>query len=186
MPEILERVEEKLLSADEFMALPLDHVELVRGKVVQLMPPLFEHGLWASNVDFALKSWARGTGAGYVTTEASFRLSQNPDVVRAPDVCFMALDQIELKDMGAYVDGAPTLAVEVKSKNETLDSLLDKAAEYLQAGSEQVWIVQPGRQRVLVLSQDESEISYRMGDSISGGETLPGFDLSVAEIFRPL
>lgn len=186
MAEVLEQVEEKLLTADEFMELPLDHVELVRGKVVQLMPPLFIHGLCASNIDFALKTWARRTNAGLVTTEASFRLGQDPEVVRAPDVCFVTFDWLEGKAIDSYIDGAPTLAVEVKSKSETLDSLLDKAAEYLQAGSEQVWIVQPGRQRVLVLSADESEISYRVGESISGGEALPGLDLPVAEVFRSL
>lgn len=186
MPEILERVEEKLLSADEFMALPLDHVELVRGQVVQLMPPLFDHALWASNIIQVLGSWARRSRLGLVTADASFRLSQNPDVVRAPDVCFVTHERLEGQDFNSYIEGAPTLAVEIKSKSETLDSLLDKAAEYLQAGSQQVWIVQPGRRRVWVLSADEGEVSYRVGESIPGGDALPGLDLPVAEVFQAL
>ena len=186
MPEVLERIEEKLLTADEFMALPLDCVELVRGKVVHLMPPLFVHSICVRRLCDALSGWAERTKHGFVSVEASFLLSREPDVVRAPDVYFVTNEQLEGQDFNSYIVGAPLLAVEVKSKNETLDSLLDKAAEYLQAGSEQVWIVQPGRQRVLVLSQDESEISYRIGESISGGEALPGLDLPVAEVFRSL
>ena len=118
--------------------------------------------------------------------EASFLLSRDPDIVRAPDVFFVSNEQLEGQNFNSYIVGAPLLAVEVKSKNETLDSLLDKAAEYLQAGSQQVWIVQPGRGRVLVLSQDESEISYRAGESISGGEALPGLEVPVTEVFRAL
>lgn len=186
MAQTLERIEEKLLSADEFMALPLDNVELVRGRLVQLMPPLFGHGLWASNIIQSLGPWARRNGLGLVTADVSFRLSQNPDVVRVPDVCFIALDQIEGQDFDSYIEGAPTIAVEIKSKNETLDSLLDKAAEYLQAGSQQVWIVQPGRRRVLVLSQDESEVTFRVGESIPGGDALPGLNLPVADVFETL
>ena len=186
MPEVLERVEAKLLTADEFMELPLDRVELVRGEVVHLMPPLFIHSICASRVYDALSAWAKQAGRGFVSMEASFLLSRDPDVVRAPDVFFVANEQLEGQNFNSYIVGAPLLAVEVKSKNETFDSLLDKAAEYLQAGSQQVWIVQPGRQRVLVLSADESEISYRVGESISGGEALPGLDLPVAEVFRSL
>ncbi len=186
MPEVLERIEQKLLTADEFMELPLDRVELVCGEVVHLMPPLFIHSLCASRVYDALSAWAKQTGRGFVSMEASFLLSRNPDVVRAPDVFFVTNEQLEGQDFNSYIEGAPTIAVEVKSKNETLDSLLDKAAEYLEAGSEQVWIVQPGRQRVMVLSSDESEIVYRVGESIPGGNALPGFDLPVAEVFRSL
>ncbi len=186
MSEVLERIEEKLLSADEFMALPLEHVELVRGRVVQLMPPLFDHGLCASNILAALREWARQTRSGLVSVEASFLLSRNPDVVRAPDACFITHERLEGQNYNSYIVGAPTLAVEVKSKHETLDSLLDKAAEFLQAGNQQVWIVQPGRRRVLVLSQDESEVSYRVGESIPGGEVLPGLNLPVADVFETL
>ena len=186
MPEVLERVEEKLLSADEFMELPLDRVELVRGKVVHLMPPLFIHSICVRRISDALISWAERTGLGFVSVEASFLLGRDPDIVRAPDVFFVTNEHLEGQNFDSYIVGAPLLAVEVKSKSETLDSLLDKAAEYLQAGSQQVWIVQPGRQRVLVLSQDESEVSYRVGESIPGGEALPGLDLPVAEVFRSL
>ncbi len=186
MSIVLDRVEEKLLCADEFMALPFDRVELVRGKVVHLMPPLFIHSICVKRVSDALSAWADRTGRGFVSVEASFLLSRDPDIVRAPDVFFVTNEHLQGQKFDSYIEGAPLLAVEVKSKNETLDSLLDKAAEYLQAGSQQVWIVQPGRQRVLVLSQDDSEISYRIGESISGGEALPGLDLSVAEVFRSL
>ncbi|BCM91484.1 hypothetical protein IAD21_03357 [Abditibacteriota bacterium] len=184
MAQTLERVETKLLGADEFMALPLEHIELVRGQVVHLVPPMFAHGMWVSNIVAALREWARRTGTGRVSTEASFRLSQNPDVVRAPDVCFVSHDRLEGQNLNSYIEGAPTLSVEIKSKHETLESLREKAAEYLQAGGLVVWIVQPGRRKVLVLSVDEGETTYRVGQSIPGGETLSGFYLPVADIFE--
>ena len=186
MPTTLERVKDKFLGADEFMALPLDHVELVRGWVVQLVPPMFAHGMWVLNISSSLRVWARRTGTGRVSTEASFLLSRDPDVVRAPDVCFVSHDRLEGQDLNSYIEGAPTLAVEIKSKHETLESLREKASEYLQAGSSLVWIVQPGRRKVLVLSADEGEATFRMGQSVPGGAVLAGFDLPVADIFEEL
>ncbi|MEW6277296.1 MAG: hypothetical protein AB1758_01655 [Candidatus Eremiobacterota bacterium] len=40
--------------------------ELLRGELVPLTPPGFEHGEVASNTDFFLKDYARRTGRGRV------------------------------------------------------------------------------------------------------------------------
>ena len=184
MAGTLERVEEKLLGADEFMALPLNRVELVCGQVVQLMPSMFAHGVWVSNIVVVLRDWAWRTGTGRVSTKAYFCLSRNPDVVRAPDICFVSHDHLKGQELNSYIEGAPTLVVEVKSKHETLESLREKASEYLQAGCSAVWIVQPRCDKVLVLSAGEGKTTYRIGQSVSGGEALLGLDLPVADVFE--
>ncbi|PQV65178.1 Endonuclease, Uma2 family (restriction endonuclease fold) [Abditibacterium utsteinense] len=186
MVEVLtqSRKQEHVLTADEFMLLPLNHAELVDGKVVELVPPMFFHGEIAATIGSAFRAHVKREKLGRVSLEASFRLKKNPDLVRAPDVCFLSNEALKDQNLSTYIEGPPTIAVEIKSKNETLEHLKNKTAEYLEAGCLAVWIVQPSQKQVTVLTPDDGETLYKIGQSILGGEMLPGFELPVAEIFE--
>ena len=184
MLTISEKTAEQLLTADEFMKLPDRYVELIDGKVVHLMPPLLDHAYFAGRIYFALETFNRKYRLGRVFTEGSFRVENAPEKIRAPDVCFIRNDELENKRLDSYLDGAPTLAVEVVSKNDTLPKTKAKAIEFLEAGSQVVWVVHPAQSCVFVLSLDEAEIKYEIGQSIPVGEILPGFELPVSEIFE--
>ncbi len=177
-------IEEKLLTADEFMRLPQKHVELIYGKVVELMPPMFSHGRYALRIGAALETFLSLHPLGLASVEASFRLKSQPDVVRAPDVCFMTHQALENVSQDSYIDGAPTLAVEVISKNDTYEEVEDQVMLYLEAGAEAVWVVNPRRKTVSVYTPDGPTQIYKSGQSVPGGEILPGFSLPVMEIFE--
>jgi Uma2 family endonuclease len=177
-------VQEKLMTADEFMQLPDRYVELIDGKVVHLMPPLLDHALFASRIVFALESFNRRKKLGLVFTEGSFRLKNNPEKVRAPDVCFIENADLQNKRLDSYLDGAPTLAVEVVSQHDSLKKTREKADEFLEAGSKAAWIIHSKQKCVFVRTPDEPEAKYIIGQSIPGGDILPGFEFPVAEIFE--
>ena len=60
-------VKTKLLTAEEFMAADLGDgtFELVRGEVIQVPPPMPEHGLVCVNIVVALWNYGTRTGHGY-------------------------------------------------------------------------------------------------------------------------
>ncbi len=173
---------EKLLTPDEFMALKIEHAELVDGKVVETMPTVFDHGELVLIIGAALRRFVQLNRLGRVAAEGSF-LTENQQV-RAPDVCFISNTDLEGENTGKYVKKAPTLAVEIISQNDTYDEVDGKASEFLRAGCKAVWIVNPRRKNVTVLTPDDGETLYKIGQSIPGGEILPGFELPVSEIFE--
>lgn len=179
-----EQVAERLMTADEFMSLPDRYVELIDGKVVHLMPPLLDHAAAAARILFALETFNRRHRLGRVFTEGSFRLKQNPDKVRAPDVCFISNAELENKKLDTYFDGPPTLAIEVVSKNDSLKKTREKADQFLEAGAKAVWIVYSKQSCIFVRAPDEPEAKYEIGQFIPSGDVLPGFELPVAEIFE--
>lgn len=184
MLTITQEKTQRLMTADEYMELPDRYVELIDGKVCQTMPPLLEHGFIVGNIFAALRGFVKANKLGRVYGEGSFRLKRNPDTVRAPDVCFLDNVALESLNPSSYYDGSPTLAVEVVSKNDSLVKTRDKADQFLEAGAKAVWIVYAKQNCVFVRTPDEPEAKYTLGQSVPGGDILPGFELPVAQMFE--
>ncbi len=180
--------EQHLVTAHELEALgkPEPDVELVRGELVPVTPAGMEQGRLAGRIAVKLGVYAepRRLGSVYVA-ETGFRLFQDPDTVRAPDVAFISAErEAGLGSRRGFFPGAPDLAVEIRSPDQTLAELEDKAREYLDAGARLVWLVAPPTRTVRVYAPGAAPTVRSMGDLLDGGSVLPGFALPVAELFR--
>jgi Uma2 family endonuclease len=181
-----------LLTADEFYDFCCKNdgrYELVRGEVIELAPANDEHGEISSNIDTAFNSYSRRRGIGRTRVETGYRLEQNPDTVRGPDISLMLLPRgpgVTLTRR--FVPNAPDIAVEVVSPSNTTAEMERKVREYLAAGSQRVWVVYPATptsaRRVAVHRADGGVITYTGDDVITDEELLPGFSLPLAEIFE--
>ena len=177
--------EEKLLSAEEYYATcRLKHTELINGKVVELSPPGFDHGEIAGNIYVALKNFLRGKSLGRVSVEGGFRFQRKPAIVRAPDVSFVETARLQGLTTRGFIDGAPTLAVEVVSPGDLWPQIEEKVQLYLDKGTRVVWIVEPDSQSVQVRTKTSAPVVFRLDDILDGGEILPGFQLPLREIFE--
>lgn len=103
-------------------------------------------------------------------------------MARRPDIGFVRGQRVE-KSKG-YIYKAPDLAVEIISPSERPDAIQQKLNEYLDHGVEQVWQVYPETRQIVVNYADRTAKTYRVGDTIPGGDLLPGFALTVATIFE--
>jgi Uma2 family endonuclease len=67
--------------------------------------------------------------------------SRHPDTVRAPDAAFISSERIPPGGVPdeEYIEGAPDLAVEVVSPDDTESQVAEKVAMYLAAGARRVW-----------------------------------------------
>ncbi len=163
----------------------LDWSELIEGRVVELMPPGFEHGDIAAALIAILREFVKARGLGKVCGEVGFVLARNPDTVRAPDVAFLRTSRLPLGAQArSFIEGAPTLAIEIFSPEVRHRELEAKVQLYLQNGTEQVWIVYPDNRTILVRQPDDSTVEYGENDILSGGDILPGFSLQVRAIFE--
>ena len=181
----------QLMTVDEFWALYADQpYELVRGKVVEVVPKVYAYESTASRVGRLLGSFveAHDLGGDVVSAETGFRLSET--TLRAPDVGFFSQAKLEtITEDDCYLPFAPDLAVEVVSSDDSADSpadIQDKVALYLEAGTAILWIMYPDLQQVVVYRADQPAKTLARGGTLDGGDVLPGLTVRVSDVFSPV
>ena len=176
-----------LMTAEELLLLPKNghRYELIKGELKQMTPAGSEHGGRGMRLSWRLAQFVEVNGLGWVfLAETGFKIATDPDTVRAPDLAFVRNERIPETGLPrGYFPGAPDLAVEVVSPGDTVEEVEDKIAEWLEAGAQLVWIVNP-RRRTVAVHRDGSEVRVlRENDILDGEDVVPGFTLRVAEIF---
>jgi Uma2 family endonuclease len=188
----------KLMTTEEFLALPDDGVErmLIRG-VVYEMGREEENGMTRrnpthsfveANVTGVLRNWSRGQaeprGRVYCG-EAGFRIRRNPDTTVAIDVAYVdALTAGRTPKDAGLVDGPPILAVEVLSPSDTQEGISVKVQDYLSAGTKLVWVLESVFETVTVYRPDAPPLMLHAGQELTAEPHLPGFRCSVREFFE--
>jgi Uma2 family endonuclease len=162
-------------------------LELVHGELVAVNPPGGEHGALAALLAAELITHVNPRGLGRVYVESGFVLLRNPDTVRGPDVSFVSRERdAHFPSRQGFLPGAPDLAIEIWSPDNTMAELARRAAEYLDAGAQQVWIVDPRSRAVTVHAPGRAVAVLTAGDTLDGGDVLPGFSLSILRLFAAL
>ena len=151
---------------------------------MELAPANEQHGNVAFNITGSFFVYSRQSGIGSGGVETGYRVRQDPDTVRGPDVSF----NVRSREEGEYpiprfVPGAPDIAVEVVSPSNTAAEIARKVAEYLAAGSKRVWVVYSSTRSVRVHRADGTTVTYTGDDVITDEELLPGFSLPLSDIF---
>ena len=119
--------------------------------------------------------------------ETGFQIATDPDTVRAPDVAFVRRERIPSTGLPkAFWPGAPDLAVEVVSPGDTVEEVDEKVADWLDAGTEAVWMVKPKTQDRHGVQRPSVLAVLTADDEIDGGELLPGFRCRVCRRVRAL
>lgn len=160
--------------------------EWINGRARQKVSPTYGHGALQSLLVMALRTWADGGSHGRVATEWRFRVAPPGAMVRplVPDVAYLSYADLAAdapRDAVEVPLGAPTVAVEVLSRDDRRADVDHKIATYLAAGTSAVIVVDPKRAAIAVHDRDEVRI-VRDGDTLTHA-TLPGFVLDVAALF---
>ncbi len=182
----MDAVKPQLLTAEEFWLLPGSGKQrtLIRGEVVETMPPGGRHGVIALELSARLREWARSGPGGIIGVESRFVLRRNPDTVRGPDVFYVRAERVPSTGIPeAFWEIAPDLAVEVMSPSESAEEVREKVRDYLAAGTPLVWVVYPRTREVVVHTPDGLARTYGSGDTLERFDILPGFECVVAELF---
>jgi len=181
-------VRRKPVTAEELLRIPDDGLrrELVRGEVRTMAPAGNVHGRIAIDVSTPLDQYVRAHDLGVVfAAETGFKIAGNPDTVRAPDAAFVRRERVEaVGEVEGYWPEAPDLAVEVVSPNDLFAEVEEKVADWLAAGTRMILVVNPRARTVVVrLSEKEARILSEE-EVLDGGQVVPGWTLSVADVFR--
>ena len=174
-----------LITADELLQMKDDgfRYELVRGELIKRSPAGHQHGRITLNFTTPLYQFVRDNQLGVVyAAETGFKLAE--DVVRAPDAAFIRRERVEaVGQTEGFWPGAPDLAAEVISPGDTYAEVEDKIADWLDAGTRLVVVVNPSTQTV-ALYRSWSDIRVLTTDDVlDGGEVVPNWTLPVRDIF---
>lgn len=183
-----------LMSLDELVRLfdSEGPFELINGERIALNPMVMKHNVRAKRLYDALVRFLLGTSLGEAYFEAAFVLTYQSDWVtgsRVPDILF-----VRAQRLAAYIEAfpnwedmplvlVPDLAVEVISTNDHYSEVDAKVDLYLDDGVELVWVVDPKQKTVTVRGRDYYK-KLKIGDVLTGGDVLPGFELAVEKIFE--
>ncbi len=176
------------MTAQELLGLPDDgkRYELVAGALREMVPAGARHGSVAARLTSLLDQHARAEGLGIVlAAETGFRISCNPDTVRAPDISFVARERVPPGGPPeGYWDLAPDLVVEVVSPNDTASEVQSKVQMWLESGVRLVWVVYPATRSVMVHESLKEISTFTTGDILGGGNVVPAFGCPVSEVFE--
>ena len=179
---------EKLITADEFWALPRSRrpTELVRGRIVSMPVPGPRHGQVCARAVRLLGNFIDQHDLGHVLCNDSGIITErDPDTVRGMDVSFYSYSRLSKGLLPArYVDVVPELIVEVRSPDDRWVRILKKVSEYLEAGVTAVCVLDPKTETARVYSADETEQIVKADEELTFPGILPGFSVPVRRFFE--
>ena len=151
-----------------FLELPDEiRAEYVDGQAFVSPPPSYEH----QRVCMRLRDQLVAQTNAPVAVAVGWRLPGREPRLRIPDLMVLAHEP-----ESDVVTGAPPVVVEVLSTNRS-DDLVRKSTEYLEAGAQQYWIVDPRDRVVDVFHQVAAgweRIAQLTDDGPTGVIDVPG------------
>lgn len=180
------------MTLEEYMALGPDvKAEIIEGELIVMSPTGPQHGEICGRLVIFVGNYVLQHRLGVVYTEQTAYVEKGAQGLKgalAPDVSFVRREKLDPKrDPDRFFDFAPDLAVEVLSPSDTYRQIGGKVKVYLRRGAALVWVVDPFNQTVTVYTpSDPKGAVYAVGDTLGGGDVLPGLALPVEDIFMDI
>ena len=179
----------KIWTDDELMSLPDgSRYELIDGELIDMGSSGALHGYVCSILVMTLMNYILPKKLGVILDSSTAFTMKNGNK-RSPDISFISKEKLlgleELPD--GFLDGAPDLAIEVLSPNNTIAEIDQKVVEYFENGSRLVWVINLKQHYVLVYrSAQEPDRLLKQSDVLDGEDVIAGFTMPLTELFQKL
>jgi Uma2 family endonuclease len=172
------------VTVEGFASMPLEGIwELIDGEMIEWSPTSGLSGWIAGRLFARLAIHAeQGDLAWAFPPETGFVLFDDRATVRSPDAAIVRRHRLPVLT-GHFVPVAPDLAAEVLSPSDRTAQAPSKVTMYLQAGVQLVWLLDPETRTISICRPDAAPRTLHENDTLDGGDVLPGFSVSVAELF---
>ncbi|MFQ6039937.1 MAG: Uma2 family endonuclease [Candidatus Poribacteria bacterium] len=169
------------ITLEKFLANDYESYEYVKGELVPMSIPTMEHGKIGSNIVILLGNHVRQHKLGEIyIAETTFQIGESG---RKPDVAFVSQERIP-ENVRQASPIPPDLAIEVVSPTDKVYDVQEKALEYLDAGTQMVWVIEPIAKTVTVYRSSSDIKLLTINDTLTGEEVVEGFQCAVAELFE--
>ena len=176
------------MSVEEFLKLPefKPYLELFEGVVTQKVSPKLPHGRLQLDLGARIDQFGRPRRIGLAFSEA--RVIYAGSVV-VPDLVVYRWERIPRSPGGALAEDAsipPDIIVEILSPGQSLRALRERCQWYVEQGTPTALLVNPRTETINVFGPDTPMPVLRGADRIDLDAVLPGFQLTVQELFDTL
>lgn len=160
----------------EYLALPEEkpYLEYVDGVVLQKPMPNKDHVLLAEELIIAIGLYRRRYG-GSSGPEGRVRLPDGSGY-RLPDTAYWAPSRPH------ETDGVPSVAVEIRSPDQTMESLRQKCRAFRRNGVDVCWLIDPVSRSVEVFEGELDGVRLAPGASLET-PVMPGFQLALSDLW---
>jgi Uma2 family endonuclease len=175
----------RIKTYEDFLKTPDDSYgyELYDGEIHLSPTPALRHQLIARELNYVIDHYVRTKNLGrFFGMPLSVRIDR--DVVLEPDLQFIRFgtpaDNLET----TWIEGAPTLAIEILSRSTAQHDLRRKRELYEQYGVEEYWIVNLTKQTITALHLVDGRYQpiAQTNDQFSS-QAIPGLVINIAELF---
>ncbi|MFO0977734.1 MAG: Uma2 family endonuclease [Planctomycetaceae bacterium] len=160
--------------------------ELHDGLPVLLSAPDDVYGNIVRNLSRMLGLWFRtqpAASAGYACFALGLHVKQNPDTVYFPAITvFREGRPFSQSDLSIATE-VPRVVVDIASSNDRRTDMRLRTTAYVKLGAEVVWIPDPFKKEVQVITRGSHTLALGNWQELDGGKALPGFRMSVEKVF---
>lgn len=185
----------KRLTFEEWLHLPetKERYEIVDGVMYTPPGPNVDHQ-WIQQEVFSLgREFARNSGLGvFMHAPLDLVIQREPLRVRQPDILFLNSQRTGIRRRSdiigmPFIEASPDIVIEVLSPSNTRKELDAKSGDYKQAGAYQCWVFSPQAETAEIIDltgvEPRSIAVFGVADVLRS-DLLPGFELSLAEVFN--
>jgi len=163
----------------------LERYEIINGQKVVMPPVTPKHGLICINLSSRLYQYVNSftPSMGFIFDSSTmFRMSKGN--MRIPDVSFVIRERV---NADFSIEGAPDLAIEVISPNNTFGEMHDKLVEYFESGTKLAWLIHTEEEFALLYhSANAPSALIKKGEILFGEVVVAGFSLTLKDVFPNL
>jgi len=156
------------------------------GELIVMPPTGSDTGNKNADILGQLWLWNRQTQLGQIFDSSSgFHLPNGAD--RSPDVSWISQDRWDTltpEEKSGFAPLCPDFVLELRSKQDSLESLQQKMQEYQENGAKLGWLIDRSRKKVEIYRPKKSVEVQNSPNSLSGEDILPGFTLDLSEIWN--
>jgi Uma2 family endonuclease len=182
-------VPKKVWTEADLEALPEDGYlhEVVGGELVMSPKNNWFHGRICARLITALCNFASEHRLGAVLDSSTGFWMHNRNC-RAPDVSFVHKSRLTAlgfkPNERRFFPGAPDLAVEILSPNNTRVEIDQRLNDFFSSGAKLAWIIDPESESVEICHSPTHRKLLGSGAFLEGESLLPGFRYPIAHLFK--
>jgi Uma2 family endonuclease len=179
----------KIWTEAELQALPEDGYihEVVDGELVMSPKNNWFHGSICIRLSGEMREFNRKHHLGVVLDSSTGFWMFNRNC-RAPDISFVPRARMAALGFGPkekrFFPGAPDLAVEILSPNNTRAEIDARLKDFFASGTRLAWVIDPEPESLEICHSPTERKLIGGGGFLDGEDILPGFRYAIADLFK--